>query len=71
MGILIKRKGNCGSGNDRPKVIRYRQKSWCGLFEKFRYVGPLAPRISIGPRRQIPPVKTDRIEKNRSLEGAN
>jgi hypothetical protein len=26
-GILIKRKGNCGSGNDRPKVIRYRQKS--------------------------------------------
>jgi hypothetical protein len=25
--ILIKRKGNCGSGNDRPKVIRYRQKS--------------------------------------------
>ncbi|MGB2595046.1 MAG: hypothetical protein WBC87_09020 [Pseudolabrys sp.] len=27
MGILIKRKGNCGSGNDHPKVIRYRQKS--------------------------------------------
>ena len=27
MGILIKRKGNCGPGNDRPKVIRYRQKS--------------------------------------------
>ena len=71
MGILIKRKGNCGSGNDRPKVIRYRQKSGCSsaAFSKNSVMlGPSPPAFRLGRvDKSLPlrPIESRKIARSR------